>query len=75
MGAMTVGALFGPFIGVSLGLVAVQHTSAGIASTIMATTPVLIIFPSVLLAKERVTLREIAGALAAVAGVALLFLL
>lgn len=74
LGAMSVGALFGPFIGVSLGLVAVQNTTAGIASTIMATTPVLIIVPSVLLARERVTLREIGGALTAVVGVALLFL-
>jgi drug/metabolite transporter (DMT)-like permease len=70
---MVIGAFFGPFLGVSLGLVALQHTSAGIASTIMAITPVLIIVPSVLIFRERVSLREVLGAVIAVAGVAFLF--
>ncbi len=74
MTQVSVGAFFGPFLGVSLGLFAVQHTSTGIASTIMALTPVLIIVPSVLVLKERVTLREIGGAVLAVGGTALLFL-
>jgi drug/metabolite transporter (DMT)-like permease len=39
----------------------------------MALTPVLIIAPSALLFKERVTLREIAGAVIAVLGVSLFF--
>ena len=71
---MGIGAVFGPFLGVSLGLFAAQHTSAGIASTIMALVPVLIIVPSVIVFKEKVTVREVAGALIAVTGVALLFL-
>jgi drug/metabolite transporter (DMT)-like permease len=74
MGVLSIGAFFGPFLGVSLGLIAVQNTTAGIASTIMATTPVLIIVPSVLVRHEKVSPREIVGALVAVAGVALLFL-
>lgn len=74
MGLLSIGAFFGPFLGVSLGLVAVQHTSTGVAATIMALTPVLIIIPAVFLLKERVTLREIGGAVLAVAGTALLFL-
>ncbi|HUX14041.1 MAG TPA: DMT family transporter [Spirochaetia bacterium] len=74
MTQVSVGAFFGPFLGVSLGLYAVQHTSTGIASTIMALTPVLIIVPSVLVLKQRVTLREIGGAVLAVGGTALLFL-
>jgi drug/metabolite transporter (DMT)-like permease len=40
----------------------------------MALVPVLIIVPSVTLFKERVTPREIAGAVIAVAGVSVLFL-
>jgi len=71
---LSFGALFGPFLGVSLGLYAAQHTSAGIASTIMALVPVLIIIPSVIIFKERITPREVLGALIAVSGVALLFL-
>ena len=74
MSRVATGAVFGPFLGVSLGLFAAQHTSAGIAATIMALVPVLIIVPSILVFKEKVTVREVAGALIAVAGVALLFL-
>jgi drug/metabolite transporter (DMT)-like permease len=73
LGLASVGAFFGPFLGVSLSLVAVQHVQAGVAARIMALTPVLIILPLVLLRKERVGFGGIAGALVAVAGVALLF--
>ncbi len=55
--------------------VPVQRAEAGVASTIMAIVPVLIIPPSALLLRERVTLLELAGAFVAVGGVALLFLL
>ena len=41
--------LFGPVIGVSLSLMAVQYARAGIASTLMALTPVLIILPYALI--------------------------
>jgi drug/metabolite transporter (DMT)-like permease len=37
------GAVMGPFLGVWLSLVAARYTSVGVASTIMATNPVLII--------------------------------
>jgi drug/metabolite transporter (DMT)-like permease len=74
MARLTAGAFFGPFLGVSFSLIAIQHTKAGIASTIMSTVPVLIIPPAVIFKKEKITLREIAGALVAVAGVAVLFL-
>ncbi len=74
MARMSLGALFGPFLGVSLSLVAVQHTQAGVAATIMALVPVLILAPAALLKKERVTLRAALGAAIAVGGVALLFL-
>lgn len=73
MARTTLGAIFGPFLGVSLSLVAVKYTEAGVAATIMALVPVLIIPPAVLIQKERVSLRAVLGSLAAVAGVALLF--
>ncbi|MBP2681621.1 MAG: hypothetical protein H6Q78_1484, partial [Candidatus Krumholzibacteriota bacterium] len=75
MTTMTLGSFFGPFLGVSFSLLAVKHTATGIAATIMAIVPVLIIAPSVVLFKEKVTLREIVGAVLAVGGVAVLFLL
>jgi drug/metabolite transporter (DMT)-like permease len=69
-----VGAFFGPFLGVSLSLYAVRHTVAGVAASIMALQPVLIIPLVVVLHRERVGIGGTLGALVAVAGVALLFL-
>lgn len=63
----------GPFIGVSLSLMATQYTNTGIAQTIMATTPVLIILPSYLFFHQRITVREIIGAIISVIGVTLFF--
>jgi len=73
LGSMILGAFFGPFLGVSLSLLAVQHTRSGVAATIMSLVPVTILVPSVLLRKERVSLRAAAGAVVAVGGCALLF--
>jgi drug/metabolite transporter (DMT)-like permease len=67
-----IGAVFGPFLGVSFSLVAVQHTTAGVAATIMAITPVVILPLSVWLRQERVTARAVLGAVLAVAGTAVL---
>jgi len=71
---VTNGAFFGPFLGVSLSLLAVQLTETGVASTIMSVVPVLIIPPAILIFKERVSMRAVLGAMVAVGGVALLFL-
>ncbi len=70
---ITIGAFFGPFIGVYLSLLAVKHTTVGIASTIMAIIPVMIIPPAVLLYKEKVTVKEVVGAFITVGGVVLFF--
>lgn len=70
----SVGAFCGPFLGVTLSLVAVQHIETGVAASLMATTPVLILPVVALSGRERITLGAVAGALLAVAGVALLFL-
>ena len=71
---LALGSFFGPFLGVSLSLVAVKLIEVGIASTIMAMVPVFIILPEVLLMGKKVRPLEIAGALVAVAGVALVSL-
>ncbi|WP_430809453.1 MULTISPECIES: DMT family transporter [unclassified Carboxylicivirga] len=70
---ISIGAFFGPFLGVSFSLLAIKYTTTGVASTIMAIVPVLIIPPAIILFKEKVTLKEVVGALLAVAGVAVLF--
>ena len=72
--ATSVGAFFGPFLGISFSLMAVKFTATGIASTIMALVPVLIILPSVVLYKQKVTVYEMAGAVISVSGVALFFI-
>ncbi len=68
------GAFFGPFLGVSLGLIAAQRAGTGVAATIIATVPVLLIPVAIVYFKERVTVREIFGSVTAVVGVGLLFL-
>lgn len=74
MGLLSIGAIFGPFLGVSFSLLAVQHTNTGVASTIMAMTPVLIIPFSLFFFKEKLKVKEIIGAFLAVSGVAVFFL-
>jgi drug/metabolite transporter (DMT)-like permease len=74
LGSLVAGSFFGPFLGVSLSLAAIQGASAGVASSIMSITPVLIILPSVVIFKERVSFVEVLGAVVAVGGTALLFL-
>lgn len=74
MGATLVATITGPFIGVSLSLMAVQYTEAGIASTLMALTPIFILWPAYLIFKQKVTPREIIGAVISVIGVSLFFI-
>jgi drug/metabolite transporter (DMT)-like permease len=71
---ITVGSFFGPFLGVSFSLLAIQHTSIGVASTIMALVPIFIIPPSILLFKHKITVREVIGTFISLVGVALFFL-
>lgn len=74
MKAITVGTVFGPFIGVALSLYAVQHTETGIASTLMALVPIFIIIPTALMFKEKVTARQVIGAVVSIAGASIFFL-
>lgn len=68
------GAFLGPFLGITLSLVAVTYTTVGIAATLMATVPILMLPLIKFLLKESVSWRALAGAVVAVAGVAVLFL-
>lgn len=67
--------LFGPTLGVSLSLMAVRYANAGIASTLMALTPVLIIAPYSITHKQKIRLKEIIGVVVSMIGVAMFFLL
>ena len=70
---VTFGALFGPVIGVSSSLLAVQHIEIGVASTLMALPPVFMLPISYFVFKERFGWQAIAGTFISMAGVALLF--
>lgn len=74
MMGISIGSFFGPFLGVSFSLLAIKHTQTGIASTIMALVPILIIPPAVLIYKQRITVVEIIGVCISFSGVALLFI-
>ena len=71
--AILLGAFVGPFLGIWLSLVAVQNARLGIASTLMALPPVLLIPLEFAAFRQRVSRRGIAGTVVALAGVALLF--
>ena len=72
--ALLVTLFSGPFIGVGLSLTAVQFTAAGIASTLMATTPIMILLPSHWLFKQPITIRSIIGSIVSCIGVSMFFL-
>lgn len=68
------GAFTGPFLGVTLSLFALQNTSIGVASTLMALPPIFLLPVEVILFKEKVGWGSIVGTVIALMGVGLLFL-
>ena len=74
MKQISLGSVFGPFLGVSLAMVAVQHAPTGIVSTITSITPILIIPIAIIAFKEKVFPREITGAFITLIGISLLFI-
>ncbi len=71
---ITIGSIMGPFIGVWMSLLAVQKAPVGIASTLMALTPVLLLPVSHYVFKEKIGVRAIGGTILAVVGTAVIFL-
>lgn len=71
MGPTALGAIFGPFLGVGLSLLAVQLAPTGVAASLMATTPILML-PVSWFRGERFGWAGALGALIAVGGVAVL---
>lgn len=69
------GAILGPFVGMTLSMVAVAYTEAGIAQTLMSLMPVIIIPLVWIIYREKTSIRGILGAAMAVIGVAILFLI
>lgn len=72
--SVSLGSVFGPFIGVALSLFAIQQTQTGIASTLMSMVPIFIIVPSAIMFKEKITLAQVLGALVSIFGASLFFM-
>ena len=66
------GAVCGPFLGVGTALVAIDYVDAGVAATLMATSPVMIIPFARWIEGEQFNPRALWGAVIAVIGVGLL---
>jgi drug/metabolite transporter (DMT)-like permease len=72
--AILAGTLIGPVLGVWLSLVAIQLARIGIASTLMALSPIIIIPLTYFFFNEQITLRSVIGTILSLCGVALIFL-
>jgi drug/metabolite transporter (DMT)-like permease len=68
------GSVFGPFLGVTFSLLALQRTNAGVATSIIGLTPILIIIPELIILKRKIKPIEIIGAVIAVCGTIIFFL-
>ncbi len=68
------GAFSGPFVGVTLSLFALQHTSIGVASTLMAMPPIFLLPAEHFIFKETIGWGSVLGTVVALLGVGLLFL-
>jgi drug/metabolite transporter (DMT)-like permease len=68
------GSFLGPFVGVTLSIVAIQHIAVGIASTLMALPPIFLLPLCYLIFRERIGWQAVLGTFVATAGVALMFL-
>lgn len=69
---LLIGAILGPFLGVSLGLTSAQLLPAGVASTLMSIVPALLVPVSAWLFRESISRREIVGTLVTLVGVGIL---
>lgn len=74
MASLSIGSFFGPFLGISLSLYAVQKINPGVASTLISITPILLIPYAFFFKREKVTLKEIVGTVVVLIGVAIMFI-
>lgn len=68
-----IGSFVGPFLGITFSLIAISNAKIGIASTLMATVPIIMLPMVHFYYKEKLSVVSIIGALIAVGGIALLF--
>lgn len=69
-----IGTIFGPVLGITGSLIAIAYAKVGIASTLMATMPIIMLPISRFYFNEKLDWKAIAGAFVAVIGAAIIFL-
>ena len=69
---MFLGTLFGPVMGVSLSLLAIQHMEVAAAQTIFALLPIVVLPINYFYYKEKITIQAIGACLIAILGVVIL---
>jgi drug/metabolite transporter (DMT)-like permease len=69
-----IGTIFGPVLGITGSLIAIEYAKVGIASTLMATMPIIMLPISRFYFKEKLDWKAIIGAFVAVIGTAIIFL-
>lgn len=70
----SIGAFIGPYLGITMSLIAVKNAYVGIASTLMSTVPVIMLPIVYFYYKEKLSLNSILGAIITVLGISILFL-
>ncbi|MBT5409432.1 MAG: DMT family transporter [Phycisphaerae bacterium] len=68
------GTIFGPVLGVWLGLISIENMDTGIAATLMSLSPIMILPFAKIIEKEQITTNAVVGAIVSIMGVALLLL-
>ena len=68
------GTILGPYFGITFSLIAIENAKVGIAATLMATVPILMLPIAKYVFKEKLNWRAIGGAILAVSGIGILFL-
>lgn len=69
-----IGSVIGPYLGITFSMIAISHAKVGIASTLMATVPIIMLPMIRFYYKEKLSWVSIVGAVIAVSGIAVLFL-
>lgn len=69
-----IGSVIGPYLGITFSMIAISNAKVGIASTLMATVPIIMLPMVRYYYKEKLSWISILGAVIAVSGIAILFL-
>ena len=69
-----IGSIIGPYLGITFSMIAISHSKVGIASTLMATVPIIMLPLVRYYYKEKLSWISILGAVVAVSGIAILFM-